>query len=146
MAWADTLGGMAIASAGVTLPHGLGMQVGGHCPQVAHGQALAALYPEFTRYTCQSAISKFAAVGRILNPGLEKVSESAAAEGCCDEIDGFLKEIGMWVNLKALGVSPNDLTCIAEDGQVLPDYKNNPRVATLQEMKELLAASYERRV
>ena len=73
MAWADTLGGMAIASAGVTLPHGLGMQVGGHCPQVAHGQALAALYPEFTRYTCQSAISKFAAVGRILNPGLEKV-------------------------------------------------------------------------
>ena len=52
----------------------------------------------------------------------------------------------MWVNLKALGVSPNDLTCIAEDGQVLPDYKNNPRVATLQEMKELLAASYERRV
>ncbi len=146
MAWADTLGGMAIASAGVTLPHGLGMQVGGHCPQVAHGQALAALYPEFTRYTCQSAISKFAAVGRILNPGLEKISESAAAEGCCDEIDGFLKEIGMWVNLKALGVSPNDLTCIAEDGQVLPDYKNNPRVATLQEMKELLAASYERRV
>ena len=54
MAWADTLGGMAIASAGVTLPHGLGMQVGGHCPQVAHGQALAALYPEFTRYTCKA--------------------------------------------------------------------------------------------
>ena len=34
MAWADTLGGLTNASAGVTLPHGLGMQVGGHCPHV----------------------------------------------------------------------------------------------------------------
>ena len=45
MAWADTLGGLTNSNAGVTLPHGLGMQVGGHCPQVTHGQALAAFYP-----------------------------------------------------------------------------------------------------
>ena len=146
MAWADTLGGMAIASAGVTLPHGLGMQVGGHCPQIAHGQALAALYPEFTRYTYQSAAGKFAAVGRIFNPALDRVSDLAAAEGCCDEIDRFLRKIGMWINLKGLGVSADDLKRIAENGQVLPDYKNNPRVATLDEMSELLIASYERRV
>ncbi|HVP19875.1 MAG TPA: iron-containing alcohol dehydrogenase, partial [Spirochaetia bacterium] len=144
MAWADTLGGMAIASAGVTLPHGLGMQVGGHCPQVAHGQALAALYPEFTRYTCQAAVGKFAAVARIFNPGLEKAPDSVAAVGCCEEIDSFLQRIGMWLSLKSLGVSREELKCIADDGQVLPDYKNNPRVASLPEMSELLAASYER--
>ena len=29
MAWADTLAGLCIASAGVTLPHGMGIAVGG---------------------------------------------------------------------------------------------------------------------
>ncbi|MDR3146947.1 MAG: iron-containing alcohol dehydrogenase, partial [Treponema sp.] len=64
MAWADTVGGMVIAAAGVTLPHGLGMQIGGHCPQVSHGQSLAVFYPEFTRYTWRAAPEKFAALGR----------------------------------------------------------------------------------
>jgi alcohol dehydrogenase len=146
MAWADTLGGLSIASAGVTLPHGLGMQIGGHCPQVAHGQALAALYPEFTRYTFASAVGKFAVVGRIFNTHLETASDRAAAEGCCDEIDRFLKRIGMWVSLKSLGVSEDEVERIAKVGQVLPDYKNNPRVATLEEMGELMMASYSRRV
>ena len=35
--------------------------------QVTHGQALAAFYPAFTRYTYPAAIEKFATVGRILN-------------------------------------------------------------------------------
>jgi len=144
MAWADTLGGMCIAAAGVTLPHGLGMQVGGHCPQVAHGQALAALYPAFTRYTYAHAREKFAAVGRILDPRLQSVSDVAAAEGCCEEIDRLLRRIGMWLGLRALGVSRQDVQSIAEDGQVLPDYKNNPRIASLPEMLDLLQASYER--
>ena len=54
MAWADTLGGLSIANAGVTLPHGIGMAIGGCCPHVMHGEALAALYPEFIKYTYSS--------------------------------------------------------------------------------------------
>jgi alcohol dehydrogenase class IV len=144
MAWADTLGGLTNASAGVTLPHGLGMQVGGHCPHVAHGQALAAIYPEFTRYTCPAAIEKFAKVGRIFNRDLEGKSDSVAAEECCNEIDNFLKKIDLWIGFKDLKVSKEDLREIADCGQVLGDYKNNPKVATIDEMYELLMACYER--
>jgi alcohol dehydrogenase class IV len=75
MAWADTLGGLTNASAGVTLPHGLGMQIGGHCPHVTQG----------------------------------------------------------------------DIREIADCGQVLGDYKNNPRVATIPEMYDLLMRCYERK-
>jgi alcohol dehydrogenase class IV len=146
MAWADTLAGLAIASGGVTLPHGLGMQIGGHCPQIAHGQALAALYPEFMRFTWEHAVSKFAVVGRIFNKRLETASDRDAAELCCDEVNLFLKRIGMWMSLKSLGVTQGEANHIAMDGQVLPDYKNNPRVATLEEMGELMLASYERRL
>ena len=48
MAWADTLGGLTNASAGVTLPHGLGMQIGGHCPpRPVSGSLLSRFYPVY---------------------------------------------------------------------------------------------------
>lgn len=145
MAWADTLGGLTNANAGVTLPHGLGMQVGGHCPQVSHGQALAAFYPAFTRFTYPSAVEKFAAAGRILNPGLKAETDETAAAKCCEEIDSFLKKIGLWINYKELGVSMEDIREIADCGQVLGDYLNNPKVAGIEEMYELMAACYDRK-
>ena len=144
MAWADTLGGLAIAAGGVTLPHGLGMQISGHCPHVAHGQSLAVTYPEFTRYTCHSAEKKFAAVGRLFNPMLAEMSDAAAAEACCLEIDLFLQRIGLWIGFSDLGVSMEDLRQIADDGQVLGDYRNNPRVATIEEMYDMLVKCWHR--
>jgi alcohol dehydrogenase class IV len=145
MAWADTLGGLNIASGGVTLPHGLGMQVGGHCPHVTHGQALAAIYPEFTRYTWESAVEKFARAGRIFDPSLTNADDAAAAQKSCEAIDGFLKKIGLWIGFKDLNVSKEDIRAIADCGQVLGDYKNNPKVAGIDEMYDLLMRCYERK-
>lgn len=144
MALADLLGGYTNSNAGVTLPHGLGMQVGGHCPQVTHGQALAAVYPAFTRYTYPAAEKKFAAVGRIFESGLEAVSDEEAAKECCVVIDEFLKKIGLWIGFQELGVTMEDIRKIADCGQVLEDYKNNPRVATIEEMYELLKSCFVR--
>lgn len=144
MAWADTLGGLTNSSAGVTLPHGLGMQVGGHCPHVTHGQALAVIYPEFMRFTYPSEIQKFAAVGRIFNPDLSCESDEIAAEKSCLAIDDFLKKIGLWIGFKDVNVSEQDIREIADCGQVLGDYKNNPRIASIDEMYELLMNCYER--
>lgn len=144
MAWADTLGGLTNSSAGVTLPHGLGMQVGGHCPHVTHGQALAVFYPAFTRYTWPAAVEKFAAVGRIFDPGLKDLDDRAAAEKSCEVIDQFLKDIGLWISFQDLGVTKEDIRQIADCGQVLGDYLNNPRVATIDEMYELLMSCWQR--
>jgi alcohol dehydrogenase class IV len=144
MAWADTLAGLCIANAGVTLPHGIGMTIGGQCPQVMHGEALAVTYPEFTRYTYPYAVERFANVGRIYNADLSSASDDEAARRACEEIDSFLQRIGMWLSLKALGVSQADVVEIADHSQVLPDYKNNPRVATRDEIYEMLQRSYDR--
>lgn len=144
MAWADTLGGLTNSSAGVTLPHGLGMQIGGHCPHVSHGQALAVFYPAFTRYTYQSAEHKFATVGRIFDSSLKEQSDGAAAKACCDSIDQFLKDIGLWLDFEKLNVSKEDLREIADCGQVLGDYANNPRIASIPEMYDLLMSCYSR--
>jgi alcohol dehydrogenase class IV len=144
MAWADTLAGYAIAESGVTLPHGLGMQISGHCPHVTHGQSLAVTYPEFTRFTWESDIPHFAAVGRIFNPSLNSASDKDDAKQCCEEIDAFLKKIDLWIGFSDLNVSKENLWEIADCGQVLGDYKNNPRIATIDEMYQILIASYTR--
>lgn len=144
MAWADTLGGIAISLAGVTLPHGLGMQISGHCPNVSHGESLAVQYPAFTRYTYGSCIEKFAAVARIFNEKYTSLPDDIAAEGCCEEIDKFIKDIGLWTGLRDLKVSLEDIRMIADAGQVLNDYKNNPRIATIDDMYKLLVSCYER--
>jgi len=144
MAWADSLAGLCIANAGVTLPHGIGMTIGGQCPHVMHGEALAVTYPEFTRFTYPYAIDKFATIGRILNPDLENEPAEIAAERSCEEIDRLLKKIGMWLSLEGLGVSEEDVVAIADNSRVLPDYKNNPRIATRDEIFEMLMNSYRR--
>ena len=144
MAWADTLAGLCIASAGVTLPHGIGMTIGGYCPSVMHGEALAVVYPEFTRFTYSSAPEQFARVGRMLNPRLEDSPLEVAAAKSCVEIDQFMQTIGMWLSLEKLGVSWQDVTAIADHSLVLPDYKNNPRIASRDEIFEILSSSYTR--
>ena len=144
LAWADTLAGLCIANAGVTLPHGIGMTISGHCPQIMHGESLAVTYPEFTRFTYPYAIPKFAAVGRIFQPNLKNVPDEEAAVRFCEGLDAFLKKIGMWLSLKGLGATMEDISAIADNSRVLPDYKNNPRIASRDEIYEMLVKSYSR--
>lgn len=142
MAFADTLAGLCIANAGTTLPHGIGMAIGGHATDVMHGQALSVMYPEFMRYTYKNAERKFAKVGRILNPDLEDEPDSVAAENSCEAMDDFLKEIGMWFTLNELGIPKEELSAIADDTFKLPDYKVNPKVADREELMEMLERRY----
>lgn len=144
LAWADTLAGLCIANAGVTLPHGIGMTIGGVCPTVMHGESLAVTYPEFTRFTCGCALEKFAKVGTLFSPELSEKPVSQAAERTCEEIDNFLKQIGMWLSLEGLGVPESEIPYIADHSRDLPDYKNNPRIADKDEIYEMLLRSYRR--
>ncbi|WP_077533363.1 iron-containing alcohol dehydrogenase [Massiliimalia massiliensis] len=144
MAWADTCGGLAIANAGVTLPHGVGMTISGHCPQIMHGESLALTYPSFLRFTRPAAVEKFAAVGRILEPGLFGASDEEASYECCEAIDRMLKEIGMWISFRRFGVSTQTIRRIADRSHDLPDYQANPVIAEIDEIYRQLMDGYER--
>lgn len=144
MAWADTLAGLCIANAGVTIPHGIGMAIGGMYPHVAHGEALAINYPTFTRFTWKSAIRQFAVLGRILDSALESEPENIAAEKSCELLDEFLKKIGMWLDLKGFKMPESEIAELAKASMRLPDYKNNPKVATAEEMLDIIKECYNR--
>ena len=142
MAWADTLGGLSIANAGVTLPHGIGMAIGGHFPHVAHGEALAAIYPAIMRFTYKASPQKFAAVARLFDPSLEGISDELAAGKACEIIDDFLEKIDLKIGLKDLKIPEESLQELAEASFVLPDYKSHPRKVNFEEVCELLRQSY----
>jgi alcohol dehydrogenase class IV len=142
MAWADTLAGLCIANSGVTLPHGIGMAIGGLYPHVAHGEALAVVYPAILRYSFRAAPAKFAAVGRILDKKLAGERGLKAAEKSCGAIEHFMKKIGMDLKLRDLHVPEGELAALAIQSLVLPDYRNHPKVATLDEVARILGESH----
>jgi alcohol dehydrogenase class IV len=142
MAWADTLAGLCIASAGVTLPHGMGMAIGGMYPHVAHGESLALVYPACTRFTFASAERQYAKMARILNPSLESVSDQEAAGSSVKEVVKLLERIGLHKKLKDVDMPEGEIPALAKQCMVLPDYQANPRVATEEEMIDLVKESY----
>jgi alcohol dehydrogenase class IV len=143
MAWGDTLAGLCIANAGVTLPHGIGMAMGGLYPYVAHGEALACVYPAVIRYSWEAAPAKFAAAGRIFDGSLAGIDDAAAAEKLGAVIEAFLKRIGLRIGLDDLKIPEAELKTLAQQSLVLPDYKNHPRVADQDEIHDILLKSYK---
>ena len=141
MAWADTLGGLCIANAGVTLPHGIGMAMSGLYPHVAHGEALACIYPAILRFSWDAALAKFAAFARIFDPALERLDDRAAAERSGDAVGAFLDRIGLRICLRDLRIPEGELAALARASLVLPDYKNHPRVAAVDDVHALLMRS-----
>jgi len=142
MAWADTLAGLSIANAGVTLPHGIGMAVGGIYPHVAHGEALACVYPAVLRYSHDAVPEKFAAVARIFDRTLVALDAADAAAKMSAVVESFLKKIGLRINLKDLKIPEDELKTLASASLVLPDYRNHPRLANVDEVYEILVQSY----
>jgi len=83
-------------------------------------------------------------MGRIFDPELTNLTDSEAALRSCEALDQFMRQIGMRLNLKDFGVSLEDVVAIADHSQILPDYKNNPRIATRDEIYEILMRSFSR--
>ncbi|MFX1431401.1 MAG: iron-containing alcohol dehydrogenase [Promethearchaeota archaeon] len=144
LSFAATLGGLCISNIGTTLPHGIAMALGGHASGITHGEGLAILYPEVNRWTWKHAIEKYAVIGRLFNPTLKNSSDETAAEECCNEIELFLKKIGLWISLEDKSVSKDDITAIASDTLKLRNYTLHPKIANFEEISNLIEKSYRR--
>ncbi len=141
MAWADTLAGLCIANAGVTLPHGMGMAIGGMYPHVAHGEALAIVYPAFTKFTFASAVPEFSRMAKIIDPTLNELSDDIAAAKSTEVIEAFLSKIGRSGRAHIINMPEAEIEALTKQCMVLPDYKNNPRIPTFGELKKLVTES-----
>ena len=120
----------------------MGMAIGGMYPHVAHGEALAIIYPVFAEFTWESAIPQFSKLARLLNPELNALSDKEAASLSPLEITKFLKSLNLNKSLSDLGIPEDEILQLAAQCMVLPDYKGNPRVANENEMVELVKSCF----
>lgn len=75
---------------------------------------------------------------------MKNETDEVAAEKSCEALDTFLKDIDLWLSLEGLSVTKEEVVLIADHSQVLPDYQNNPRIATRDEIYDILINSYQR--
>lgn len=108
LAVADTLGGSSLANAGAAAPHPLSEIIGG-VTHIPHGEALAIVFPKFAEKFYKDNIEKFAKVARILNQELEKVEDDEAAKTLGNEIESFLKRVGLKTKMSEFNVTKEQL-------------------------------------
>ena len=142
LAWADTLAGLCIANSGVTMPHGIAMAISGLYPHISHGQALASIYVACASYTWESSIAEHAFLADNLLKSVNGKTNQDLAERSSDEIAQFLGKIGLDKSLGSLNMPKEEVDLLADRSMVLPDYKNNPRVASKEDMVEIVQHSY----
>ena len=106
LAWASTIGGMVINTAGVTLPHAMEHPLSG-LKNITHGRGLAALTPVITEASAGYAPEKYAVISKLLGGSDEK--------DCADAMRRFLDRIGLNVRLSEEGVTNNDIPWLTEN-------------------------------
>jgi len=107
MAWANTLGGIAIVSSATCGLHAIGHSISG-VTDIAHGRALASSAEAFMNYTWKGDIHRYANVARILGADSMLPDERASAMGGF-LLRRFLETCGMQVTLTDAGVKEADI-------------------------------------
>lgn len=98
LSMADTLAGRALANSGASAPHPLSELIGG-VAHVAHGVALAIVFPSFIKNAYADNKEKMDIVAALFKSGSNDLYQ---------EIVNFLQTIGLHKTLKDMGVSEAD--------------------------------------
>lgn len=114
MAWASTLAGITISQANTTAVHAMAHPVSGRA-NAPHGAAVAALLPVIIKYTWQADIKRFADIAEAMgvDPSAAPIEEKAKLG--IERIEQLLKDIGLNMRLRDMGVSKDMLRQLTED-------------------------------
>lgn len=113
MAFASTLGGMAIASAGVTVSHALGQPLGA-MTDAPHGGTVAASTPHVIRWTLPVAEDKFARVAAILDPSTLSLPVDERARRLPDIVSTLFTTLGVTETFSSYGLKIEQIDAFAQ--------------------------------
>jgi alcohol dehydrogenase class IV len=133
----SVLAGMALASAGLGLVHGmahpLGVMFG-----IPHGAVCGLLLPYVMEYNLEHSLSKYAQVAKILGADADGLSTRGAALKALEAVRRMLEEIKLPLHLKDFGVTPDKFPEVVKETMPSGSTKNNPRKVTEDEVHALL--------
>ena len=124
---AALLAGWAFSNAMVGLVHAMAHSLGAVC-RIPHGLSNALILPQVMRYNLTEVPELMRDIAAAMGISVAELDPLAAGEAAADEMEGFLKKIGLTTRLKDLGVGPEALQQCSElsltDGSIV----YNPRM------------------
>ncbi len=134
--------GMSINTAGTAGAHAVQGAIGNltHTP---HGFGISALLPSIMRFNLPERVAEFAEIGRILgvaDPASPLVEQAHAG---ILRIEALLEALGAPLDLKTLGLSPDDFGFVADQALLATRLTaNNPRDLTRDDVLTILEHAY----
>jgi len=138
--FASYTAGMSINTAGTAGAHAIQGAIGNltHTP---HGFGISALLPYVMRFNLPERVAEFAEIGRIFGVADPESSELEQAHAGILRVEELLAALGAPLDLKTLGLSPDDFGFVADQAMLATRLTaNNPRTLT----RELVLAILER--
>ncbi len=108
------LAGVAFANAPVAGVHALAYPLGGHF-HVPHGLSNALMLTHVLGHNMSAAMTSYAELGALLDPGLAGQGQQAQARGLIDALDRLGRAAGVPQRLREVGVGASDLPLLARD-------------------------------
>ncbi|WP_100400393.1 iron-containing alcohol dehydrogenase [Bacillus sp. FJAT-44742] len=144
MSYAQFLAGMAFNNASLGYVHAIAHQFGG-IYNFPHGVCNAILLPHVERFNLMSKPERFADIAEALGENIEGLSKRAAAEKAIEAIETLCKDVGIPDGFAEMGAKEEDIETLAIHAMNDACALTNPRKATLEDIKQIVAASYNRK-
>jgi alcohol dehydrogenase class IV len=139
-----TLGGMAFSNASVALVHGMSRPVGAFF-HVPHGLSNAMLLPVVTAYSAPAALHRYARCAVAMGVAKDGEGDQACVARLLDELASLNADLGV-PSPAAWGIESERWEAVkhtmAEQALASGSPGNNPRVPTVDEIKDLYDRAY----
>jgi alcohol dehydrogenase class IV len=135
--------GMAINTAGTAGAHAIQSPIGA-LTHTAHGFGVGALLPYVMRYNLPARTEEFAEIADVLGVAPAGSSTEAKAHRGIGRIEELLGTLGCPLNLRDLGLEPQQFDFVAEQAMRATRLTaNNPRELDHQAVVEILKRGYD---
>lgn len=138
MAWASTLGGMAISHVGTTLPHALGQPVSG-LVDAPHGGSIASCLAKILQFSFTSNFERFAELAEAFDESVKSLPLRERAEKSGELAQRLVRDVDSEVGFGDFGMQEKDIdkaTEVALSAYFI-DLGNHPRQVNEQDLKKL---------
>lgn len=139
--FANTLGGMSIGLSNCGLPHAMEHPVSG-LYNVAHGEGLAAVFPEIMSFSYKGRVDKYAKIAIALGADATNKTEESLAKQSILLIKSILKDIGLDITLSELGVKRESIEWMSENcvTAMKGSADNNPIIPSKADVERIYKA------
>lgn len=138
MMLASLLAGMAFSNAGNAAAHALAYPIGG-LVKSPHGEVTGLLMPYVMDFNADVQPEKTKKIAQIFGVDTEGLSQKEVASAASQSVLDLLEKIGLPTKLSEIGIKEEHIEEIASKTLKIERLiRNNPRVSTLNNLKELL--------